>query len=488
MPKTILTKSKNLAQIVNGDPKVKSSPYIGVAVGTAQVNKLLHVVERFGDVGLRDRFQSVLLYDVNQDTMDRIRGKASFSKGGDSKEMQVYTPTYIPTDTGFNRDPYAYKKYFGGLSTDFNSLIDEMKDRSEALESPPQMVMMFMGFGSHSLLGWEVYGQIRKAFPQALVLIFLTTPRDPMIRRQAAKVWGEYSQNIRRTDSKTVFWPIDDFLAQDDPKINDHKLAALLATIEQAGATDSTAGTLVDAVNGLRSYSNGRWIGANIHPAFLLPTKRFFSLSPPFLRHGVVMDGKAQDLERMVSEAVAELGDPRWQLAEHESPDDLVKTYVSLPVGKSEVNLKKQRIEEWIKKSSPEDHFDKMTTDYASANFSTANSEEYLSSRTDQSRPFWQKVLEAPMMPVVVIGKLAKILAFQERKRFFCLVGQIYAIEEGFNDFETIPTLAKLAAVPEASSVREKAVGISADTDFGREPDGRAVSTDVHVNGTAMKV
>jgi hypothetical protein len=451
------------------------------------VNKLLHVVERFGDVGLRDRFQSVLLYDVCQDTMDRIRGKTSSSKGGGSKEMQVYTPTYIPTDTGFNRDPYAYKKYLGGLSTDFNSLIDEMKDRSEALESPPQLVMMFMGFGSHSLLGWEVYDRIRQTFPQALVLIFLTTPSDPMIRRQAAKVWDEYSQNIRATDSKTVFWPVDDSLVRHDPKINDHKLAALLATIEQAGATDSTSGTLVDAVNGLRSYSNGRWIGANIHPAFLLPTKRFFSLSPPFVRHGVV-DGKAQDLERMVSEAVSEVGDPRWQLAEHTSPNDLVKTYVSLPMEKVEVNSKKQKIGEWISKSSPEDRFDRTTFDYAAASFSNANSEEYLSSRSDQSRPFWQKVLGAPMLPLVAIGKLVNTLVFQERRMFFCSVGQIYAIEEGLNDFETIETLAKLASVPESPSNRGETVRINSGTGNTYGLDGRNGSTGIHVNGTAMKV
>ena len=133
MASTIKTNKNDLVSVINGESKVHGAPYIGIGVGTAQVNKLLNVTERFGDLGQEDRFQSVWFEDINQDTLDRIRGLESSIGWMNSRDMQVFTPSFIPTDTGFNRDPLAYRESSGGLVEDYVSIIRQMMSRSEEL-------------------------------------------------------------------------------------------------------------------------------------------------------------------------------------------------------------------------------------------------------------------------------------------------------------------------------------------------------------------
>jgi hypothetical protein len=470
MASTIKTNKNDLVSVINGESKVHGAPYIGIGVGTAQVNKLLNVAERFGDVGQEDRFQSVWFEDINQDTLDRIRGLESSIGWMNSRDMQVFTPSFIPTDTGFNRDPLAYRESAGGLVEDYVSIIRQMKSRSEELESQPQMIMMFMGFGSHALLGWDIYKRVRKAFPKSLILVVLSVPDEQMIRRQASSIWDEYRKNIEDCDNKTVFLLVDDSKADGDLKANDHKLAVLLASIEQANATDAASGTLVDVISALKSYAGGTWLGVNVAPPILLPSKRRFSFVPPFVRYGTV-DGKTKDLERLVSDAAADASNPDWQLADHRAPlyESERKTFVSLPHEKADVNERKKTISRWIKEKMNYGDAGYAKPDFAAGNFAAAPSEEYLASRPPKASPIWLRLLGLPFFPVLLMSDAIKALVFERKRRFFSHIGQIYAIEEAWDGFETIPSLKNLSNVSTGPTRKNGNIRTETDPGYGSE-------------------
>jgi hypothetical protein len=440
---TLNTEKRDLAKLVRGEARGQSSPYIGVAVGTAQVKKLVETTKCFGNVGLRDRFQSLMLYDVNQDTIDWVNERLSPGGAVNSKRVKVFTPTYIPGDAGFARDPWAYLDRKGGLVEDYESLIYQMKERSETIESQPQMIMMFMGFGSHSILGWDIHQKIRSAFPRTLVLVVITTPEDPLIRRQAASILSEYTAKIDETDDNTVFMLLDDF--KTGGKANDRKFAVLLASIEQANATDSNGpGTIVDVVNGLTRYSGGRWLGINVSHPVPLPTRRRFSFIPPWFRYGV-MNGKTKDLELLISSAAVDIGSQYWQLADHKAPkpDQLKNTFVTVPLERRQLNDLKGSVMRWVQEKLDHHERAQQTFAFAAGDFGTTSMEWGQSAITRANSPVWLKALR----PLRWLVKGASRIVSTERPRFYCHVGQVYVIQEATTDFRMVPTLHSLADI-----------------------------------------
>jgi len=445
MAHTINTSERKVTHISQGSYQNHGSPYIGIACGTAQVNKLINVVERFGDVGLKNRFQSTIFYDINSDTVQRVRAKARATSLFSQRDMQVVFPAYIPTDTGWNRDPYAWQKFAGGLMHDQDVICQTIKNRSEQIESQPQMIIFFTGFGSHGLLGIELYKKVRKQLPNTLFLTVLTIPKEPMIRKQAVKIWDEYTNFISDAESAGAILLVDDSVAT-DLKSHDHKLATILAAIEQSGANDTKSGTLVDVVNGLKTYSDGQWLGVNVRQPALLPTRRKFHLIPPFFRTELV-EGKSQDLQRIASEAISDINHTDYQLAKHNPPkaDDLRKAFCALPVSKEYMGYLTSQVQNWFSSGKTNEETEYLSVDYASANFPYSSEREAGGSQLPSRKTWSGRLLNIISSPITLSFKAGK-WAISRQNQFYCHVGQIYVMNASSMPFENIPSISELVS------------------------------------------
>lgn len=450
MARTINTFERKVTHISHGSYQHHGSPYIGIACGTAQVNKLINVVERFGDVGLKNRFQSTIFYDINNDTVQRVRAKARATSLFSQREMQVIFPAYIPTDTGWNRDPYSWQKFSGGLMHDQDVICQTIKNRSEQIESQPQMILFFTGFGSHGLLGIELYKKVRKQFPNTLFLTVLTIPKEPMIRKQAVRIWDEYTDFISDAESAGAILLVDDSVAA-DLKSHDHKLATILAAIEQSGANDTKSGTLVDVVNGLKTYGDGHWLGVNVGQPASLPTRRRFHLIPPFFRTELV-EGKSQDLQRIASEAISDINLPDCQLAKHNPPDvdALRKAFCALPVSKEYMGYLTSQVQSWFSSRKTDAETEYLSVDYASANFPYSSEPEGGGNQLPNRKTWAGRLLNIIASPITLSFKVGK-WTISRQSRFYCHVGQIYVMNVSSMPFENIPSISELISTGTAS-------------------------------------
>lgn len=316
-----------------------SMPLLLCGSGTAQVNRVWGTLERLGDVGCLDRVQSALLYDINNDTTRRISSKGRQMRS--SLGTEIFFPQFIPTDTGFHRNPYGYLPYSGTLFEEQEKVVSELGERSDQLGTPPQLIVHFMGFGSHCLLGAILHSRLRKRFPNAKSLVILDIPRDPTLHDQMVDVWDEMMNLL----------PDEKFLVTDDrvgnPYATDHKLACALATIEASSQSGSQSGpTITDVISGLTRTKLGSWIGMSSITAYRLPVKKAWSLIPPFRRTRLVR-GKADELTMLSIRAAKETLQKHSGLADYgnQENDSRSMIFCSVPLKIDEIPILESKVQ-----------------------------------------------------------------------------------------------------------------------------------------------
>ena len=316
-----------------------SMPLLLCGSGTAQVNRVWGTLERLGDVGCLGRVQSALLYDINNDTARRISSKGRQMKS--SLGTEIFFPQYIPTDTGFHRNPHGYNPYSGTLFEEQEKVTEELGERADQLGTPPQLIVHFMGFGAHCLLGAILHGRLKRRFPQAKSLIVLDIPRDPTLHDQMTETWDELMNLL----------PDEKFLVTDDrignPYVTDHKLACALATIEASSQSGSQSGpTITDAISGLTRGTLGSWVGMSSITAYRLPVKKAWSVIPPFRRTRLVR-GKADELTMLGIRAAKETLQKHSGLADYgnQENDSRSMIFCSVPIKVDEIPILESKVQ-----------------------------------------------------------------------------------------------------------------------------------------------
>jgi len=339
-----------------------SMPLILVGSGTAQVNRVWGTMERLGDVGCLDRVQSTVLYDINNDTNRRITARGRRMKS--SLGTEIFLPQFIPTDTGFHRDPHGYLPYAGSLFQEQDKVVVEVGERSDQLGTPPQLIIHFMGFGSHCLLGAYLHNRLRSRFPQAHSLIILDIPRDPTLHDQMREVWDEFMELL----------PDEKFLVTDDRMgdqfLTDHKLACSLATIEAVSQSGTQSGpTLTDVVTSLTRGKLGSWLGMSSITSYRLPSKKSWNLFPPFRRTRLIR-GKSDELTLLGIRAAKDTMQNRFDLAKYNDHVNNSRSMIfcSVPLAYDEIPLLESQIQNAL---TNEGFFDEHP--YASFGLASAN-------------------------------------------------------------------------------------------------------------------
>jgi len=348
-----------------------SMPLILVGSGTAQVNRVWGTMERLGDVGCLDRVQSTVLYDINNDTNRRITAKGRRMKS--SLGTEIFLPQFIPTDTGFHRDPHGYLPYAGSLFQEQDHVVGEVGERSDQLGTPPQLIIHFMGFGSHCLLGAQLHNRLRDRFPHAHSLIILDIPRDSTLHDQMRDIWDEFMELL----------PNEKFLVTDDRMgdqfLTDHKLACALATIEAVSQSGTQSGpTLTDVVSSLTKGNLGSWLGMSSITAYRLPVKKSWNLLPPFRRTRLIR-GKSDELTLLGIRAVKETMQNRFDLAQYNnrSNDARSMIFCSVPLAYDEVPILESQIQHALINEGFFDSYPYASFGLASANMPSNSTIRY---------------------------------------------------------------------------------------------------------------
>ena len=349
-----------------------SMPLILVGSGTAQVNRVWGTMERMGEVGCLDRVQSTVLYDINNDTTRRITSKGRRLRS--SLGTEVLLPQFIPTDTGFHRDPHGYEPYAGTLFQEQDKVVQELGERSDQLGTPPQLIIHFMGFGSHCLLGAHLHDRLKRRFPNSRTLVILDIPRDPTLHDQMRDIWEEFMALL----------PDEKFLVTDDrmgdPYLTDHKLACAIATIEATSQSGTQSGpTLTDVVSGLTKGNLGNWLGVSSINAYRLPMKSSLSLIPPFRRTRLVR-GKSDELTLLGIRAAKDTMDNRFDLARYNVTPNNSRSMIfcSMPLKYDEIPILESQIQTALQNEGFFETNPYASFGLASANMPSSNSIKYV--------------------------------------------------------------------------------------------------------------
>ena len=362
MKKNITNRKKPLFPSQEGGWDTKALPLLVAAYGTAQVNRMTGFVERLGEGGVLTRVQSMLGYDINVDTSLRFQENAKSLNR--MAGLQTFEPVFYPVQEGFNRNPAGFMKYEGRLDRDQDRIVNDMRAHSEQLGAAPQLIVEFLGFGSHAVLGTRLHKKLKKAFPSSLFLPVLLIPDDaPLEGWMREWTWSVYENALA---GETVL--ITDNAVGVREEL-DHRLSVGLASFEVAAETDAkTSGALSDIVNSLSSFGGG-WFGMST-VSFRLPTVRKLSWLRPPLRQYKLAGGRSEQLSLLAKEAVWQSTMPEAQLAKHNPPSDTApqRIVVTMPMRHKPLDDLKQDILDQLKRERFFETYPKTTVSFAAAN------------------------------------------------------------------------------------------------------------------------
>ncbi|HEU0021774.1 MAG TPA: hypothetical protein VFR55_08900 [Dehalococcoidia bacterium] len=310
-------------------------PLAIVGAGTAQTNRQWDLVRHLQEASCLDRCQFIMSYDINQSTVNRI-GRDTRRRKVTSK---VVLPSFVPVDDGFLRNPHGYQKYAGLFDQDQDKMVEQARKRSDEVGSDPQVIIVFLGFGGHSLLGLRLFGKITKAFPDSTVFPAVLIPQEPILEEAMRReIWSACDEALAGHQALITENGIG------DPRQKDHQLAVALAAMEAAGKSYPQNGMLSDFMAS-RGRQGGGWFGVSV-ASRLMPTVKNWRLFPPGREERVPKD-QVLKLSWLVRNTIWVNLEDQAQLAQHESPDHRVMQdmTVTLP-------LEEEAVMEEVKESS----------------------------------------------------------------------------------------------------------------------------------------
>ena len=283
--------------VKKGNPT--APPILSVSVGSAGASCNWRFLQRMTDAGRLSRIASAIICDYNVGTVSRMRQRIRSRRG--RHISQVVLPETIYTADGFLLNPYGFGHYLGTVDADLNRLVDQVRNQSQD-GSQPQIILEFLGFGGHAIVGLLLHMKLQDAFPEARFLPVIALPADEMLhdwmRREVREpppgtnlpawmrqgTWDAYETCMR-------MGPYDGSLMVDnriDAAPNDD-LALGLAVIEAAGTDPMKRGSLPEAVSGVRLDGRG-WLGMNVVRR-VVPSRRSYTLGFPLRRRRPVWSG-----------------------------------------------------------------------------------------------------------------------------------------------------------------------------------------------------
>ena len=278
----------------------------------------------------------------------------------------MFVPEYLPKVDGFLRNPYGFEQYFGLIDRDLDRILSDIKRRAEIVGAPPQLIVEFLGFGGHAIIGALIHKKLFDAFPGATFLPVLLIPREHALEEWMRQgTWDQYEHYLQ---GQTVL--ITDNRAG-NPADLDNRLSVGLASIEATAQTDPQSGSLAETVASLAPFSSG-WFGMSVAQRKLPATAQWeWKQMPPGWQVRLIK-GRANELAWEVRSALWDCLKPEAQLARHEPPSDDApqRVVATLPLFKDELVEVKEDVMDQLRREGFFDQYPNLNLSFGSARFS----------------------------------------------------------------------------------------------------------------------
>ena len=99
------------------------------------------------------------MYDYNQSIVDKIKRRLAQSKG--NCFTNIHLPLKVHAGDGFLLYPLAFCDMSGAIEEDLDALVKELQERANDVDSPPQLIIEFFGFGGHAIVVLILHNKLR---------------------------------------------------------------------------------------------------------------------------------------------------------------------------------------------------------------------------------------------------------------------------------------------------------------------------------------
>ena len=246
----------------NGIPP---APIMVVCVGTAGYTRGRNFYQHMMDSERVHRIQSIIVCDFNTRTMNDVwQGKQVRFRGRKESAIGMITPEQQSADDGFTLNPLQFQDKYGAINRDLDKIVQEAQSESTRKGRDPQIIMEFMGFGGHSILGVLLHRKLREAYPAAKMFPIIGIPDELVLKKWMVYEFEPPTGNavLPPWSRKGVYRAYLDGLELRpteaalfvDNNVDAHpnnRLSAGLATIEAAGTDQVKGGSIPEALGGI---------------------------------------------------------------------------------------------------------------------------------------------------------------------------------------------------------------------------------------------
>ena len=250
----------------NGIPP---APILVVCVGTAGYTRGRNFCQHMSDSERIQRIQSIIVCDYNSGTMNdvwrsKVRYRGQGRVRGKDATIAMITPQQQNTDDGFTLNPLLFQDNLGAINRDLDNIVAAAQSESTRKGRDPQVILEFMGFGGHSIIGVLLHQKLRAAYPAAKMFPVIGIPSDLVLKQWMVYefepptgnavlpsfarngVYRAYVEGLGLRSTEAALF-VDNAV---DTSPN-HRLSAGLATIEAAGTDQVKGGSIPEALGGV---------------------------------------------------------------------------------------------------------------------------------------------------------------------------------------------------------------------------------------------
>ena len=308
------SRSRSLLRTAERRDQASMPNIVVVGVGTAGGKRALLFLQRMAELSAVNRIQSAVFYDCNETTISHIGkylGKFLGRTRGGSGGVRIVFPSYVPLPNGFMRDPQQFQEYSGPFQRDIDNVVGQVMAQSDRAGRSPAVIIEFMGFAGHSVLGAHLHEKLRDTFPSSVILPVMMLPTDHVCEEWTRRyIWEQYENLLQGSNCLVTTQSANS--AGDD----DIRLATGLAGVEFAEfeEDDTVESPLASAYRRLIPSSGG-WLGMAVVKRRMPIIKKFkWSRMPPWWQEFAAL-GPDDEMPMSLAHAIWATLDPASQMA-----------------------------------------------------------------------------------------------------------------------------------------------------------------------------
>ncbi len=325
-------RSHQLLRTAQVRDRAGTSNIVAVGMGTAGCRRVVLFLQRMAELAAVNRVQSAVFYDCNEVTINHIsRYLVKFmGKKRGSLGVQALFPGYVPVPNGFTRNPQHFREFWGPCERDMDNVIERVSAQASRAGRNPALIIEFMGFGGHAVLGGLLHRKLRETFPSSVILPVLMLPNDHVCQEWTRRyIWEQYEELLAGSNC-LVTTQTASSIGEDDIRLATGLAGAELAEFEDDEAVESPLASVCRRL----TPSSGGWLGmATAKRRVPMLSKFNWSSFPPWWRKYAAL-GPDDEMSMSLGHAVWSTLDPAAQMAAGVShavnaPQEVV---VSLPI------------------------------------------------------------------------------------------------------------------------------------------------------------